>query len=37
MTDIMYTIPSDSTVDKVVITADNVINGTKPLVYHIND
>ena len=36
MTDIMYTIPSDNTVDKVTITADNVINGTGPVVHHIN-
>ena len=36
MTDIMYTIPSDNTVDKVTITADSVINGTGPVVHHIN-
>ena len=32
MTDIMYTIPSDSTVKKVIITADSVRNGTGPVV-----
>ncbi len=36
MTDIMFTVPSDPTVNKVVITADCVINGTEPLVSHIN-
>ena len=30
MTDVMYTVPSDSTVSKVVITADCVKNGTAP-------
>ncbi len=34
MTDVMYTIPSDSTARKVVITADSVNNGTSPLVQH---
>ncbi len=32
MTDVMYTIPSDSTVKKVIITADSVLNGTSPLI-----
>ena len=36
MTDIMYAIPSDNTVDKVTITAESVINGTGPVVHHIN-
>ena len=37
MTEIMYTVPSDPTVTKVVITADSVKNGEKPQVIHIND
>lgn len=37
MTDIMYTVPSDPTVNKVTITADCVANGTSPVVKHIND
>ena len=37
MTEIMYTVPSDPTVTKVVITADSVKNGEKPQVVHIND
>ena len=36
MTDVMYTIPSDSTVSKVVITADCVKNGTAPEIIHTN-
>ncbi|MEG1632551.1 MAG: ATP-dependent Clp protease ATP-binding subunit ClpX [Oscillospiraceae bacterium] len=32
MTDIMYAVPSDPTVSRVVITADSVKNGTEPLV-----
>ena len=36
MTDIMYTVPSDSTVNKVTVTADSVKNGTSPVVQHIN-
>ncbi len=36
MTDIMYTVPSDPTVNRVTVTADSVINGTEPLVGHIN-
>ncbi len=34
MTDIMYTIPSDPSVSKVIVTADSVKNGTSPLVKH---
>ena len=34
MTDIMYEVPSDSSIVKVVITADCVNNGTKPEVLH---
>ena len=34
MTDVMYTVPSDSTVSKVVITADCVKNGTVPEIIH---
>ena len=33
MTDIMYQVPSDPTIEKVVITADCVRNGSGPLVY----
>ena len=36
MTDVMYTVPSDNTVSKVVITADCVKNGTAPEIIHIN-
>ena len=36
MTDVMYTVPSDSTVSKVVITADCVKNGTAPEIIHNN-
>ena len=34
MTDVMYTVPSDSTVSKVIITADCVKNGTTPEIIH---
>ncbi len=34
MTDVMYTVPSDSTVSKVIITADCVKNGTAPEIIH---
>ena len=37
MTEIMYTIPSDPTVSKVVITADCVRGDAKPTVLHKND
>ncbi len=36
MTDVMYTVPSDSTVSRVVITADCVKNGTAPEIIHTN-
>ncbi len=36
MTDIMYTVPSDPTVKRVVITADSVLNGAEPEIEHIN-
>ena len=36
MTDVMYTVPSDRTVSKVVITADCVKNGTAPEIIHTN-
>ncbi len=36
MTDVMYSVPSDSTVSKVVITADCVKNGTQPEIIHTN-
>ena len=34
MTDIMYAVPSDPTIEKVVVTADCVRGGTEPLVIH---
>lgn len=34
MTDIMYTVPSDPTISKVVVTGDCVRNSTEPLVIH---
>ena len=34
MTGIMYSVPSDQTAEKVVVTADCVRNGTNPLVIH---
>lgn len=36
MTDVMYTVPSDPTVDKVIITEKCVIDGTQPEICHIN-
>ncbi len=36
MTDVMYEVPSDKSIEKVVITADSVRNGTKPLCIHGN-
>ena len=36
MTDIMYTVPSDPTVKRVVITADSVLNGAGPEIERIN-
>ncbi len=37
MTEVMFTVPSDPTVTKVVITEESVKNGEKPRVVHIND
>ena len=37
MTDIMYKVPSDTTANKVIITADSVKNGGIPVIKHIND
>ncbi len=34
MTGIMYEVPSDPSVEKVIVTADCVVNDTKPLVLH---
>ena len=34
MTDIMFTVPSDKTIEKVVITKECVVNDTEPLVIH---
>ncbi len=36
MTDIMYTVPSDPTVKRVVITADSVLNGAGPEIERVN-
>ena len=33
MTSIMYEVPSDPTIDKVIITADSVQNGSRPVIY----
>ena len=33
MTDIMFEAPSDDTIDKVIITADSVKNGSRPVIY----
>ncbi|MCR5665129.1 MAG: ATP-dependent Clp protease ATP-binding subunit ClpX [Oscillospiraceae bacterium] len=37
MTDVMFTVPSDTTVKKVTITADCVRSGVPPLVERVND
>ena len=37
MTEIMFTVPSDPTVTKVVVTADSVKNGERPLTIRVND
>ena len=36
MTDVMYTIPSDPSVDKVTITADCVLNNSQPVIHRKN-
>ena len=37
MTEVMYEVPSDPTIEKVVITADCVRGGSKPAVYRKTD
>ena len=37
MTDIMYTVPSDPTVDSITITEKSVLGEEAPLIHHIND
>ena len=37
MTDIMYTVPSDPKISKVVITAESVLDGVSPRVVKINE
>ena len=34
MTGIMYKVPSDQSIEKVIVTADSVRNDTEPLVVH---
>ena len=34
MTDIMFRTPSDSSIEKVLVTPDCVNNGAQPLVFH---
>ena len=34
MTGIMYKVPSDPTIEKVIVTADPVRNSTEPMVIH---
>jgi ATP-dependent Clp protease ATP-binding subunit ClpX len=36
MGEVMYTVPSDPTVNRVVVTAESVREGTLPLIEHIN-
>lgn len=36
MTDVMFSVPSDPTVDLVNVTAEGIRSGTGPLVHHIN-
>ncbi|MBR4549793.1 MAG: ATP-dependent Clp protease ATP-binding subunit ClpX, partial [Oscillospiraceae bacterium] len=36
MTDIMFTVPSDPTVTRVLITADSVLNGAEPVIERVN-
>ena len=36
MTDIMYEVPSDESIERVVITADCVKNGSRPVIYRKN-
>ena len=32
MTDVMFTVPSDKTIERVIVTAECVINGTQPVI-----
>ena len=34
MTDVMYTVPSDATASKIIITAQAVTEGAEPVVEH---
>ncbi|MGE4352670.1 MAG: ATP-dependent Clp protease ATP-binding subunit ClpX [Oscillospiraceae bacterium] len=34
MTPLMYSVPSDDTIEKIIITADAVKNGTEPVIIH---
>ena len=34
MTDIMYDVPSDDKIEKVIVTKECVIDGAKPKVFH---
>ncbi len=34
MTDVMFEVPSDRTIEKVIITEDCVTNGSRPVIYH---
>ena len=34
MMDVMFEVPSDKSIERVVITADCVKNGTRPVIYH---
>jgi ATP-dependent Clp protease ATP-binding subunit ClpX len=34
MTDVMYTVPSDTTASKIIITAESVQDGAEPVVEH---
>ena len=34
MTDVMYSVPSDPTIEKVVITAASAVGDESPRIYH---
>ena len=34
MTDVMYSVPSDATASKIIITAQSVTQGAEPVVEH---
>jgi ATP-dependent protease Clp ATPase subunit len=36
MTDIMYSVPSDKSVEKVIVTGESVKDGTDPLILRKN-